>query len=126
MYHKTKRLKCDMSAREIRLNRRKWRTRKAKQREQNKNDNSPLLSPDQVKNSQNNKGRKKVRRDRTKLYKDNIILKNKNKKLAQNVEKLRKQIYRKSTTNKKNDNNLSPCSKTQQFMKKKISRSKDI
>lgn len=59
-----------------------------------------------------------MRRDRTKLYKDNIALKRENKKLLQNVQKLRKQNYRRSATNKKN--NLSPCSKTQQFMKKKF------
>lgn len=116
-YHKTKRLKCDMSTRENRLNRRKWRAKKTKQREQKKHDNSLLLSPDQVKNNQQNSGRKKMRRDRTKLYKDNINLKMENKKLMQKVEKLRKRIYRKSTTNNKEDNNLTPNSKTQQFMK---------
>lgn len=58
-YHKTKRLKCDMSARELRLNRRKWHTNKAKQREEKKHDNSLLLSPDEKKNNQSNSGRKK-------------------------------------------------------------------
>ena len=105
-----------MSAREIRMNLRKWHINKAKQREQKKH-TSLLSTENEVKNNPSNSGRKKMRRDRTKLHKENIHLKIENKKLLKKVERLRKLVYRSRISSEKKDIILTPNSKMQQFMK---------
>ncbi|XP_042907124.1 uncharacterized protein [Parasteatoda tepidariorum] len=115
-YHKTKKLANDMSAREHRLARKKWRTKKAKQRQRIKQNSSPLLTSN-AKKELTGSARKKMRRDRTKLYKENINLKIENKKIKQKVEKLRKRVYRAKISNRYEDCNLTPRSKTKQFMR---------
>lgn len=129
-YHRNKKLVNELTGREKRLKRRKWRQVKQKQRKALKMlntviDNTPPSSPSGLHQNNAVRDRKKVRRERSEVHRKNIRLEAENIKLKKKVDKYRKQASRARCRIVEKKECLSPRSKTGEMLKKCLPNVRD-
>ncbi|CAH1636783.1 unnamed protein product [Spodoptera littoralis] len=107
-YHATKKLVKDMTEREHRSAKRKWKMANRKRRERQKSvqvilDITPASTPRSgTPVSPSSRGRRKVRRDRSALYRQNKKLEEENEKLKRKCNKYKKRYQRQKGKNSEN------------------------